>query len=291
MCEIEMLNNRQRTQTTLTVCSYKCETFSALLRSRLEGLAEDPALESAILPYLWHWLYTHETPASAKLGGDGHPEERPQGVPEHFTRRLWASSTVKVLQPIRINQTLMCTVTTETAELKEGKSGPLAFVPMTIELSDDRGILLIEQRVGVYRPMPDASTASSSAASETPDREQRHFANFQTLNFDEISLFRYSALLGVNHRIHYDFNYATRIEGYSNLLIHGPFLAQLLMLHAIQKHSVKNIDSVVIRCFSPNVLHAPLRLLTDYFTQSNQIIAWSENELGTVTMKLTIQLH
>jgi 3-methylfumaryl-CoA hydratase len=42
-------------------------------------------------------------------------------------------------------------------------------------------------------------------------------------------LFRYSALTFNGHRIHYDQPYATRIEGYPGLVVHGPLIATLLM--------------------------------------------------------------
>ena len=41
-------------------------------------------------------------------------------------------------------------------------------------------------------------------------------------------LFRYSALTGNGHRIHYDLDYVTREEGYPGLVVHGPLQATLL---------------------------------------------------------------
>jgi 3-methylfumaryl-CoA hydratase len=41
-------------------------------------------------------------------------------------------------------------------------------------------------------------------------------------------LFRYSALTFNGHRIHYDVPYATRVEGYPGLVVHGPLQATLL---------------------------------------------------------------
>ena len=45
-------------------------------------------------------------------------------------------------------------------------------------------------------------------------------------------LFRYSALTFNGHRIHYDLDYCRRVEGYDNLVIHGPLNATLLANHA-----------------------------------------------------------
>jgi 3-methylfumaryl-CoA hydratase len=42
-------------------------------------------------------------------------------------------------------------------------------------------------------------------------------------------LFRFSALTYNTHRIHYDQEYVTAVEGYPGLVVHGPLLALLLL--------------------------------------------------------------
>jgi len=42
-------------------------------------------------------------------------------------------------------------------------------------------------------------------------------------------LFRYSAITFNGHRIHYDEPYATTVEGYEGLVVHGPLQATLLL--------------------------------------------------------------
>ena len=46
---------------------------------------------------------------------------------------------------------------------------------------------------------------------------------------DDVLLFRYSALTFNGHRIHYDRQYVTEVEGYPGLIVHGPLIATLLM--------------------------------------------------------------
>jgi hypothetical protein len=46
---------------------------------------------------------------------------------------------------------------------------------------------------------------------------------------DPVLLFRYSALTGNGHRIHYDVSYATEVEHYPGLVVHGPLIATLLV--------------------------------------------------------------
>ena len=42
-------------------------------------------------------------------------------------------------------------------------------------------------------------------------------------------LFRFSAVTFNGHRIHYDRNHATEMEGYPGLVVHGPMIAMLLL--------------------------------------------------------------
>ena len=48
---------------------------------------------------------------------------------------------------------------------------------------------------------------------------RKHFS------FNNIALFKYSAITNNSHRIHYDFKYAREEEGYKDILVHGPLLA------------------------------------------------------------------
>jgi hydroxyacyl-ACP dehydratase HTD2-like protein with hotdog domain len=55
------------------------------------------------------------------------------------------------------------------------------------------------------------------------------------LSADPVLLFRFSALTYNAHRIHYDADYATRVEGHPGLVVHGPLLA-VLMLELPRRH-------------------------------------------------------
>lgn len=57
----------------------------------------------------------------------------------------------------------------------------------------------------------------------------------ETWQLNSTALVRYSALSFNGHRIHYDANYARTVEGYPNLVIHGPLLATLMMDLAVRE--------------------------------------------------------
>ncbi len=49
------------------------------------------------------------------------------------------------------------------------------------------------------------------------------------MTVDPVTLFRYSALTFNGHRIHYDYPYVTGVEGYPDLVVHGPLIASNLV--------------------------------------------------------------
>jgi 3-methylfumaryl-CoA hydratase len=61
----------------------------------------------------------------------------------------------------------------------------------------------------------------------------------EEMSTNPLQLFRYSALTFNCHRIHYDRAYATQVEGYPGLVVHGPLLATWLSLFATKKSGRK----------------------------------------------------
>jgi hydroxyacyl-ACP dehydratase HTD2-like protein with hotdog domain len=72
-----------------------------------------------------------------------------------------------------------------------------------------------------------------------------------TLVPDPVMLFRYSALTGNGHRIHYDHPYVTGVEGYPGLIVHGPLQATLLAAHAMAQAPGRRLASFSFRGLRP----------------------------------------
>src|SRR5262249_11844348 len=68
---------------------------------------------------------------------------------------------------------------------------------------------------------------------------------------DDVLLFRYSALTFNGHRIHYDRRYATEVEGYPGLVVHGPLLATLLLDLIRRQLPDRSVESFRFRALRP----------------------------------------
>ncbi len=176
------------------------------------------------LPPLWHWLYFWTLAPTAALGPDGHAARGGFLPPIDLPRRMWAGSRVSFPRPLPIGAAATRRSEITDVTLKEGRSGPLAFVTVRHQVATDEGICIEEEQDIVYRAAP-APGAGLPPGEPAPIGAawRREMAP------DPVLLFRYSALTFNGHRIHYDLKFSTEVDGYPGLVVHGPLLATLMV--------------------------------------------------------------
>lgn len=214
----------------LTDWTGRSETATDLLRPfPADALAatldrDETYPEGAALPDLWHWLYFLPLHRLSESGRDGHAAKGGFLPPVPLPRRMWAGSRFRFLRPLTIGAEATKTSTIARVEPKQGRSGPLCFVTVAHDFRQDGQHCIAEEHDIVYRedPAPGAPAPVVQPAPEGSDFSR-------TIHPDPVLLFRYSALTFNGHRIHYDQPYATGVEGYPGLVVHGPLLATLLM--------------------------------------------------------------
>jgi 3-methylfumaryl-CoA hydratase len=209
------------------------------------------------LPALWHWFTLLDHPATATLGADGHPAEGPFLPPIPQRRRMFAGGRLHLHAPIPFGAWLSSRSRVTGVSVKSGRSGELVFVTVRHELTVDGVPAGVEEQDIVYRTVLDdtgsrAGTSPRTGAAE-PTGPWRH-----ELATDPVLLFRFSALTYNGHRIHYDRPYATGVEGYPDLVVHGPLLA-LLALELPRVHApdrvVRSFEYRLVRpAFVPSTI-------------------------------------
>lgn len=208
---------------------------------------EDPEYtEGAALPPLWHWLHFLPVNPMREVGEDGHPRRGGFLPPVALPRRMWAGSRLTFHAPLRIGETIRRVSTIARVERKSGRSGDLVFVTVRHEMSGPTGPAIEEEHDIVYReaPRPDASTPP-------PPRAPMGGDWVRPVDPDAVLLFRYSALTFNSHRIHYDHEYVTKVEGYPGLIVHGPLIATLL-LDGLRRHRPEaRVTHFSFRALSP----------------------------------------
>lgn len=213
-------------------------------------------------------LCTPEAPTSA-LGEDGHParDESDDSFLPPFPqfalapRRMWASSAMEFHAPIAVGTSIERLSRVASISEKEGGSGKLAFVNIAHETRADGVLAVSETQTLVYRDAaaPDAPL-SPPVLGESAFEASQWDAHCE-LTPDPRLLFRYSALTFNTHRIHYDAIYASEVERYRGLVVHGPLTASLLLQLAARELGDNALKTFEFRGVSPAIAGEPLHLV------------------------------
>ncbi len=176
------------------------------------------------LPPLWHWMLFQEWVTPDRLGPDGHPRRGGflPPVPD-LPRRMWAGGRVRFLGPLHAGDAVRRRSTILSVKEKQGGSGRLVFVTVAHGIEGPRGPAIEEEQDLVYRGAEGVATKPTDPAAPAPSGARRG-----AMKPDPVLLFRYSALTGNGHRIHYDMDYVRGVEGYPGLVVHGPLQATWL---------------------------------------------------------------
>ena len=213
----------------------------------------------------YHWCLALPDAPTAGLGEDGHPlrDTTPGSFlpPVPQPRRMWASSKVEFASPLGVGAMIERRSKVASVTAKNGASGPLVFVEIAHETHADGALAVREVQSLVYR---DPSPAGTPPAPPPPGREPFDPAGWdahRALVPSEPLLFRFSALTFNSHRIHYDAPYATAVEGYRGLVVHGPLTATLLLDLARRQLGDNTLKSFAFRGVSPAVAGEMLHLV------------------------------
>ena len=200
------------------------------------------------LPPFFHQLYFWTPMPAAELGRDGHPKVGGLIPDMGLPRRMWAGGRLQFDAPLRLGADARRVSVCEAATRKDGRTGPLAFVTLRHEIWQGDTLCLTEWQDLVYREDPHLNLPRPVAPDAPMDEESA-----ETVHFDATLLFRYSALTFNGHRIHYDQPYARDVEGYDGLVVHGPLLAQHLMLMA--ERALGPLGAFTFRATAPLMHH------------------------------------
>ena len=176
-------------------------------------------------PWTVHWCLAPPVYPMSELSADGHPTRGGFLPPVPLPRRMWAGGELEFFEPLRVGDETTRTSRIADVTMKTGSTGVLCFVSVEHLVTTPRGAALRERQDIVYRDIsPPQQSAPAKPAPPPPSAQHRdsHMA-------DPVLLFRYSALTFNGHRIHYDRDYVTKVEGYPGLIVHGPMQAAFLV--------------------------------------------------------------
>jgi 3-methylfumaryl-CoA hydratase len=250
------------------------------LRATLFQEIGEPKIGDAA-PWTVHWCLAQPVFPMSALSQDGHPTRGGFLPPVPLPRRMWAGGELEFFDALRVGDEVTRTSRIADVTMKTGSTGPLCFVSVDHLVTTPCGTALRERQDIVYRDMSSAQAAAPAKPAPSPPSAQHRDSHMA----DPVLLFRYSALTFNGHRIHYDRDYVTKVEGYPGLIFHGPLQAAFLVEFAAklrggaapQKFSYRGVQ--------------PLFEGSEFSVNANATGAgmelWTANSAGQPTMKGT----
>ncbi|MFK7864927.1 MAG: MaoC family dehydratase N-terminal domain-containing protein [Pseudohongiellaceae bacterium] len=269
----DWIGNKDSTQDTIAVSS--ANSLAATLDRQ-----QCTFLNGEALPPLWQWLYFLPTARQSLLSEDGHPRKGAFLPPIELPRRMWAGSRICFHQPLTIGSESRKTSAIKSIQLKEGRSGKLAFVCVEHQIESESGVAITEEQDIVYKANPSVKAPSSPKIMAPTSQDYS-----MTVKPDPVLLFRYSALTFNSHRIHYDRDYTTAVEGYPGLVVHGPLLATFLMELVTTQYPNRTVRDFEFKAISPLFDDGVFKVCGLAPDDNGHSELWIGNERGELCVK------
>lgn len=237
---------------------------------------EGDVAEGNVAPVMIHLCVAPPAAPTGGLGPDGHPARGGFLPPVPLPRRMWAGGAFTFHDDIRVGERVARTSTIRDVTLKEGRTGSLCFVTVDHRI-ESAGRLVIEERQDIVYRGADAPRAPGERPEPAAPGTHR-----VVVVPSAALLFRYSALTFNGHRIHYDAPYATGVEGYPGLVVHGPLQATMLVQLAERLHG-RRPARFDFRSLSPLFDDADFTLNAD--EDGGDLRLWTAGVGGPVAME------
>jgi 3-methylfumaryl-CoA hydratase len=232
-------------------------------------------------PFTTHWCLGQAVYPMSELGPDGHPTRGGFLPPVPLPRRMWAGGELEFIDALRVGDVAKRTSRISDVTMKTGSTGVLCFVSVQHEVTTSRGVAIRERQDIVYRDV--SGTAQAAAAKSPPPPPVAQHREIHVS--DPVLLFRYSALTFNGHRIHYDRDYVTKVEGYPGLIFHGPLQASFIVELAAKLHGGQPPKKLSYRGVQPLFEGSAFSINAN--TSDNGMELWIANAEGQPTMKGT----
>ena len=135
------------------------------------------------------------------------------------------------------------------------------------------------------------ASAAACSAGPSPQPAPKDAVWSREIVPDAVLLFRFSALTFNSHRIHYDRAYATGVEGYPGLVVHGPLLATLLMDLVRRERPDARVASFSFKAIRPIFDLHPFRVCGRPSEDGKRVELWAQDHEGWLTMQAEAQFE
>ena len=238
------------------------------------------------VPYGWHWLYFLNLPLQRNLGPDGHEKRRGFMPPIQLPIRMYAGGEIIYHKPILIGDEIKKISTIDSIKNKVGSTGNLTFLRINHKFSNNNNVLINEYQNLVYRE----GKSVQKVKTHTKEKSPEGYDFEKVWKTSQEMLFRYSALTHNTHRIHYDFPYAKNVEGYPDIVVHGPLMATFLLdlTNNIIKVSKQKLNKFSFKLLRPVFVGGEIS--AQAIKTSAGLDLWIKDQYGNISLSAQADL-
>jgi len=258
-----------------------------LLRLTL-GLGTPELIPGDPLPAAWLPIYFLPRFGPHELRPDGTPIDTGVVPALPLPRRMFAGESARFHLPLRIGDPVRRESELTGIRATVGATGPLVFTTVASRIFGPDGLAVEEERLTVFR-----EEVARGATSRAPraDAAPEDVAWRRRVSVDPVLLFRFSALTFNSHRVHYDRGWATEIEGYPGLVVHGPLTTALLVGFARECNPGRAVRCYSTRARRPLFDTAPFELRGRTRADGQGCELWAVTAEGAIAMSVDVELN
>jgi 3-methylfumaryl-CoA hydratase len=239
------------------------------------------------LPPAWLALYFLPRFGPGQLRPDGAPGDTGVVPAMPLPRRMFAGERQRYRRALRLGEPVRRETELADISVKSGGTGTLVFATVLSRIFGPDGLAVEEERRTVFREEIKAGEKNQAprrdpAPTDVPWR--------RTITPNPVLLFRFSALTFNSHRIHYDHRWATEVEGYPGLVIHGPLTTTLLIDFARDSNPGRTLRGYTTQARAPLFDTAPFELRGRPTADGKGAELWAVTPEGTVAMSAEVEL-
>lgn len=188
---------------------------------------------------------------------------------------------------LKVGEKAAAVSTVANIEKKGFEAGnPMIFVKQRIEVTVEGRSepAMVEERTHVYQPSVTSIRRRVPRQVNNLPKSEFSLSYTPTLT----TLFRFSALTFNGHHIHLDKDYAQKVEGYPERLVHGPLTALMLLESLIYHRPKAQLRAFSYRAHNPIFVNCAATI-HGAIVAKDKAELWCENDEGLVGMTGVIE--
>ncbi len=176
-----------------------------------------------VIPPGWHCPFFGPTFGPSEMRTDGQAAGGGIVPPVPLPRRRLLGDDTVFHAPLAVGDAITCVSEVADISVEQQAGSPVVHLTLRQSISGPQGLAVVEDRRFFY--LGEQGSAEQLGAEE----QTRPPAWSRAVDPDPPLLFRFCALRFNSHRIHYDRDYATGVEGCPGLVVPGALIALLLL--------------------------------------------------------------